>query len=181
MPSTTVLAHNLGRILLAAAVAASLACFTSDVPLDATPALDVDPALIGTWRCLPSGPDADSEDAVAAIEVARKTDRAYAVTFRAPGEAPDRYEAYASSVKGTTLLNVRELEKTNKSWMFARYSFLRPGVLEVQLVSDTLLKGVEGPAPVVRAALEKHQADPALYSDFCVCLRARARLEEGTR
>lgn len=154
-------------------VAASLACFTSDVPLDATPALDVDPALLGTWRCLPSS--ADSGD-VATIEVTRKTDRVYAITFRAPGENPDRYEAHASSVNGTTLLNVRELEKTNQSWVFARYAFLRPSVLEVQLVSDTLLKGAEGPAPVLRQALEKHQANPSLYSDFCVCVRAKARM-----
>ena len=78
---------------------------------------------------------------MATIEVARKTDRVYAVTFRAPGEDPDRYEAHASSVKGAPLLNVRELDKANTPWVFARYSFLRPGVLEVQLVSDTLLKG----------------------------------------
>jgi hypothetical protein len=135
----------------------------------------VDPALIGTWRCLPATPD--SSDEAATIEVARKTDRVYAITFRAPGEDADRYEAHASSVKGTTLLNVRELEKANQSWVFARYAFLRPGVLEVQLVSDTLLKGVEGPASVLREALEKHQADPALYSDFCVCVRAKARME----
>jgi hypothetical protein len=157
--------------------AASLACFGSDVPLDKEPALDVDPALIGTWQCLPSGPDPDSRDSVATIEVARKTDRVYAVTFRAPDEDPDRYEAYASSVKGTTLLNVRELGKRNESWVFARYAFLRPSVLEVQLVSDTLLKGVEGPAAVLRQALEKHLADPALYSEFCVCVRAKARME----
>lgn len=161
------------RALLAAAACLSAACFTSDVPLDKEPALDVDPALIGTWRCLPSS--ADSAD-VATIEVARKTDRVYAVTFRAPGEDPDRYEAHASSVKGTTLLNVRELEKTNESWVFARYAFLRPSVLEVQLVSDTLLKGVEGSA-AVRQALETHQSDPALYSEFCVCVRAKARME----
>ena len=61
--------------------------------------------------------------------------------------------------------------------VFARYAFLRPGVLEIQLVSDTLLKGVEGSASVLRDALEKHQADPALYSDFCVCVRAKARME----
>lgn len=111
--------------------------------------------------------------------MARKTDRLYAVTFRAPGEDPDRYEAHASSVKGATLLNVRELDKTNTPWVFARYSFLRPGVLEVQLVSDTLLKGVEGSAAALRQALERHHTDPALYSDFCVCLRAKPRLEEG--
>jgi hypothetical protein len=143
--------------------------------LDATPALDVDPALIGTWRCLPASPD--TSDDAATIEVARKTDRIYAVTFRAPDEEPDRYEAHASLVKGATLLNVRELGKTNKPWVFARYAFLRPGIIEVQLVSDTLLTGVEGPASVLRDALEKHQADPALYSDFCVCVRAKARME----
>ena len=157
-------------------VVACLGCFTYDVPLDATPLLDVDPALIGTWRCLPASPDS-SDDTVATIEVARKTDRVYAVTFRAPGEDTDRYEAHASSVKGTTLLNVRELEKKNQSWVFARYAFLRPDVLELRLVSDTLLKGVEGPASVLREALEKHQADPALYSDFCLCVRAKARME----
>lgn len=161
------------RALLAATAFLSAACFTSDVPLDKEPALDVDPALIGTWRCLASAAESD----VATIEVARKTDRVYAVTFRAPDEDPDRYEAYASSVKGTTLLNVRELGKTNESWVFARYAFLRPNVLELQLVSDTLLKGVEGPAAVLRQALEKHQGDPALYSDFCVCVRAQARME----
>ena len=48
-------------------------------------------------------------------------------------------------------------------------------------MSDTLLKGVEGPAPVLRDALEKHLADPALFSDFCVCLRAKARMEESPR
>jgi hypothetical protein len=180
MPDAAVLALCLRRMLLAATVVASVGCFTYDVPLDATPALDVDPALVGTWRCLPASPDS-ADDAVATIEVARKTDRVYAVTFRAPGEDPDRYEAHASAVKGATLLSVRELSKTNRSWVFARYAFLRPGVLEVQLVSDTLLKGVEGPVSVLRDALEKHLADPALFSDFCVCLRAKARMEESPR
>jgi hypothetical protein len=162
---------------LAAALLVSAACLTSDVPLDASPQVAIDPALLGTWRCLPAHPD--SADDPATIVVERKAERVYAITFQAPGEDADHYEAHGATVKGATLLSVRELEKTTKPWVFARYAFLLPSVLQVQVVSDTLMEGVGPTALALREALEKHQADPALYSDFCVCVRAKPRMEEG--
>jgi hypothetical protein len=148
-------------------------CYDFGAPIDVAPRLALDPALLGTWRCLPSDPAPDATPAN--FVVARARDLVYSIALQEKDEDPDRYEAHASGVGGRTVLNVRDLDPKAqaKPWSFARYTFLLPDVLRVELVSDEALKGVEHSPGSLRAALERPEARPELYVDFCVCVRAR--------
>jgi hypothetical protein len=166
--------HRLGRATLLLGALTLASCYDFDAPVDPTPGRPLDPALLGTWRCLGVAPKADAKPANFVIAAARE--RVYSIRFEAEDEEPDLYEAHASDLKGRILLNVRDLDPRfpTKPWSLARYSFLRPDVLHVQLVDDEALEGVDRTPVALRAALERLDTTPGLYVDFCVCLRVVA-------
>src|SRR3954465_13773097 len=88
------------RALLLAGAATLGACYEFQAPIDATPTRNVDPALMGSWRCLPMSAGPEERAATVVIGLARE--RVYSIRFEAPGDEPGRYEAYASQVKGRT-------------------------------------------------------------------------------
>jgi hypothetical protein len=161
--------------LAVACFAAALAggCYQSDLPLDPAPAVDLEEQWLGTWRCLPFNADADEEPVT--IAVARGRDRRYEVTWREAGKGPEHYEAFASSVHGRRFMNVRELKAAGETgqWVFVRPTLLGPNVLQLQIVDDKALDGVEKSAPAVRRAIERQVSKAALTMDFCVCVRAK--------
>jgi len=148
-------------------------CYDFDSPIDTSPSHAIDPGLLGTWRCLGDDkPDAQPANFV----VTSPRERVYGITFEAPGEEPSTFEAYSSKLKGgVLLLNVRDLDPRfpSKPWTFARYSFLLPHVLRVQLVDDEKLKVREHSPTALRAAIERRAQDRDLYVEFCVCVRVR--------
>jgi hypothetical protein len=151
---------------------AAAGCYESPVPLDPAPQADIDAAAVGSWRCLGSSPDADGE--AVTITVARTRDRVYEADFIEEGKEPDRYEAYASLVKGKPVMNVRDLGATNgKPWTFARYELLRPDVLEIRVAADDALKGGEPTAAALRKRIEAMSGDPRLFEGYCVCVRQK--------
>jgi len=161
-------------LLLGVGVLALAGCYESTAPLDAAPEHEIDRALLGTWRCLPSNPASDEE--AASFVVASTSDRVYAISFEeGPGKEPERYEGFLSRIKDKPFLNVRQLKAkpSDKPWAFVRYAYLRPDVVQVHIVSDELLKDVEGSPESVRSALERHLEKPELLYNYCVCLRAR--------
>jgi hypothetical protein len=163
-------------LVLAAAVVAASGCYESPVPLDPAPQADLDPGVVGSWRCLGAAPDADGE--AITIAIARTRDRVYQADFIEDGKEPDRYEAYASLVKGKQVVNVRELKADagkGKDWVFARYELLRPDVLEIGIADDDQFKGVEATAAGIRKHFESRAADPRLLGGFCVCVRQKSR------
>jgi hypothetical protein len=167
------MSQRYGVISLALAGALALgACFDFESPLDETQLLDLDPSLLGTWRCLPSDPDPTAEPANIVVTVARN--RVYAIAFEEQKEDPDRYEGYASKVRSQIILNVRNLHPRypDKSWAFARYSFLLPNVVRVEFVSDDALNAVEQSSAALRSAIEQLGSSRELFTDFCVCVRA---------
>ena len=91
------------------------------------------------------------------------------------GEKPISYRAYSSIVKNTTLLNLQELkpriEPTAQKWAFARYTFLKPDILEVEIVTRTPFKGIDPTPEAARKVVEQMIESPELYEDFCVCTR----------
>ena len=54
------------------------------------------------------------------------------------------------------------------------YSFLLPDVLRVQVVNDEPFEKVKDNAVSLRQEVEKKRDDPAIYSDFMICVRAQA-------
>jgi len=164
---------RLGLLLGTAALLVS--CFDFDAPVDPSPLVGVDPALVGSWRCLPVDPGPTDE--AATFVVSNAGERSYAITFDDGDGDPEAYEAYPSLVKGRAVLNVRNPRPGtfSKGWALARYTFLLPTVLHVQLASDDLLKGVDQSPSALREALERLDSSPELYLEYCVCVRAKAK------
>ena len=165
--------HDGVRVMAVIAMALTGGCYESDVPLDPAPGLEVETAWLGTWRCLPFNADADEHPAT--IVAKRAADKRYDVTWHEGEKPPDRYEAFASAVGEARLLNVREVKADGATgkWVFLRPTLLRPDVLQLQIVNEGALKGVEGAAPAVRAAIERQVASATLFIDFCACVRAK--------
>jgi hypothetical protein len=159
------------RLGLALAVAAAGGCYESAVPIDPAPQADIDPGVVGSWRCL--GSSADAGDEAVTIVVKRTRDRVYEADLLEEGREPDRYEAYASMVAGRPLMNVRDLDAKDKPWTFARYDLLRPDILEIRIASDDALKGVDPTPAAIRKRITSLARDPGLFSGFCVCVRQK--------
>lgn len=159
-------------LALAVAVMAAAGCYESPVPLDPAPQADIDPAVIGSWRCLGSSPDSTGE--AVTIEVKRLRERVYEADFIEEGQEPDRYEIHASLVKGKTVINARDLGASkDKPWSFARYELVRPNILEIRVADDEALKGTEPTPAALRKRIEKMAKDPRLFANYCVCVRQK--------
>lgn len=160
---------------VAAMLLASAGCYESETPLDPMPLIDITPAVLGTWRCLPLDGDAD-EPAVTLTVKRGSQDRYYDALWQESDKAPDRYEAYASVLQGTTILNVRERDERGATgkWTFLRYTLLRPNVLHLQVVADAGMAGVPRTAAAVRVAVERERNTPSFYTDVAACARSKA-------
>jgi hypothetical protein len=97
----------------------------------------------------------------------------YAITWQESGNPPDRFEGYASSLRGTTFVNVRDLTATTKPWVFIHYTLLQPDALYIRVVHERLLKGSIQSRVAVRNIIERERLNPALYEDSIVCIRMR--------
>ena len=147
----------------------------SDSPLDSSPQVQLDPALLGSWRCVSADPDSANAATVTFAVVPGK-EREYHLTWQEPEKEADAYRAYISSVRGAMFLNVRPLEEsTHAGWAFFRYSFPRSNILYAEFVREEPFKDKRASASpaAARATLETAlRAKPDALQEFCVCLRA---------
>ena len=167
---------NWQRGMMVAALALGAAgCYESDYPLDPEPLIDFTPAVLGVWRCLPLEGEAGAAAVTLTITRGGGRDRLYAAAWQTDGATPDRYEAYASVLQGTTLMNVRARDKHGPSgtWTFLRHTLLRPNVLHLQVVAEAGMTGVARTATAVRAAVERERNSAAFYTDVAVCARTK--------
>ena len=165
-----------GGVVALIALAMSAGCYESDFPLDPNPPLAVWQAWLGTWRCLPA--DADADESPASLRVKPGPEGWYDATWQ-EGRNQSRYEGYTSDVLGTRFVSIRERKADGKTgrWAFVRPTLLRPNVLQLQIVNEDAMKGVETSASAIRRAVEQRVTDPALTVDFCVCVRAKEPTE----
>ena len=165
--------RRLAVLVVLAAVASG--CYESEFPLDADPLIDVNPGLLGTWRCLPLDGEADEPPVTLTIARSARA-RVYDTIWQEPGDTPDRYDAYASVLQGTTLMNLRERNAAGPvgKWIFMRATLMRPNALHLQVVADKAMTGVPATATAVRAAVERERNSAAFYTDVALCARAAA-------
>jgi len=165
------------RVVLLVACLLLPACYDFDFPLDPKPVVPVDGRLVGAWRCL--GAESDIDEAPGILRIARRTDTTARWTFESLSSdgstESSEYDVHGSTVAGGALLNATELgEKADGKWSFVRHSFLLPHVLRVQIVDDDPFAKVKDDARALRKEVEKRKDDPAIYTDFLVCVRAKA-------
>lgn len=153
------------------AVILSFGCYESSVPLDAAPQADLDPRVLGGWRCMFAEPDSHR---VFAMELKSSGNQQYQATTMVAGGDLGRYQVYASSLKGSPLVNVRSLqaEPDEKPWVFVRYELLGPNVLHVRAIREAPLQGAADSPAAIRKAIEQ-APDEEAYEDAFVCLRLK--------
>lgn len=149
-------------------------CYSTS-PLDATPQLPLDAALLGSWRCISAEARADGA-ASASLSPMPGKEREYGMKWRDVGETDaGSYRAHLSSVRGDTYLSVWGPEGSEYAgWLFLRYSFLRKDILYVEAVPGEPFedKKASVSAAAARATLEAAlAANPATVQEFCVCRR----------
>ncbi len=162
-------------VLVVSVAALTAGCYQSDYPLDSDPLIDLNPGLLGTWRCLAI--DGDADEAPVTFTLARSSRaRVYDAAWKEDGDPPDHYDAYASVIQGTTLMNVRQRDERGPTgtWTFLRFTLMRPNVMHLQVVADKAMAGVANTATAVRAAVERERNAAAFYLDVAVCARAKA-------
>ena len=162
-------------VLVVLVAALTAGCYESDFPLDSEPLIDLNPAVLGTWRCLPLDGDADEVPVTLTLTRSSRA-RVYDAVWKEDADPPDRYEAYASVLQGTTLMNVRERDERGPTgkWTFLRVTLMRPNVMHLQVVADKAMAGVANTAAAVRAAVERERSAAGFYMDVAVCARAKA-------
>ena len=146
-------------------------CYESAFPIDIAPQADVEPALIGVWRCLPF--EETATEPAFTLTIAWGAERRYAVTLEEDGDSTESYEAYASSIDGEVLFNVRTLEGGSKPWVFVRRTLVSSNLLHLQMLRSNALTPQDSPA-ALRKAVEQLRGKPNAYEDSCACVRTRA-------
>jgi hypothetical protein len=169
------------RAILCMGLACSASACFFDHPLDAEASVRVDSAILGTWRCLPFEADSDDKPEALVIVVTAASDRRYKITFHSGDDKPAQFEAYASTVDGRPILNVRlpDARVPVKPWLLARYSFLRSDILHVEVVDETKLEGADRSSETLRRAFEKVHDRSDSYEDYCICIRGQAAASES--
>jgi hypothetical protein len=151
-------------------------CYDFHSPLDATPQVAVDQALLGEWVCIPTNPDPYPAENLGAFVFVATGERTYLIQI--PGEPPDTKDdgaVYGSILDGATLLNLpNDDPESGRTWTLVRYSFLLPNVLRLELVKDSYGGWAESPA-ALREALQQPGARSGAYEDFLVCTHVQER------
>ena len=91
------------------------------------------------------------------------------MTLLAEDEKPETYEAHVSVIDGAPILNIKESD--SESWVFGRYQFLLPNVLQIQIVDDAAMEGKYDTPASLRQAIAQRLNNPQLFSDLCTCVR----------
>lgn len=132
------------------------------------------------WRCLSA--QASVDEAPATLHIEPRPGLLAHWTFETPSSDgtmdKGEFDVYRSSQLGGSLLNAVESGgKEQSKWSFVRYSLLIPDVLRIELMDDEPFDKVKDNAEALRQAITRRVNDPAIYKDFCVCVRAKPAAE----
>ena len=158
------------RVAVAVAAFSAGGCLSA-VPIDTGPAIKVDTSLLGNWNCQPALAEPETEKSELAITAA--DDSRLLVTVTESGQEADQYEAYASTVAGTTVYNVKAAKGTlplePQEWVFVRAT-LSGDKLRIQTLNDDKPLKVASSA-ALRGLLESDAKKPGFFLDFAMCVR----------
>ena len=172
MCSCLIIKRQLVALILTGVVLPLCGCYESDFPIGSPGAGTLDMTILGTWRCVQGG---EKENKLLLITAMPFDEKQYYVGLDMEGEKPAHYRAFSAAVKGTTLLNLQELDSRTaapkRKWIFIRYTLLKSNVLQVELVKGGAFKGIDPSPSAVQEVVEKNIARPEFYQEFCLCTR----------
>jgi hypothetical protein len=93
--------------------------------------------------------------------------------FRNVARDPDKFEAHASIVSGSHIAQHSRDEGVLESRGCSAAMSFYANVLQMQIVSEDALKGVDESPAAVRRAIERRRNDPGLFVDGFTCVRAK--------
>jgi hypothetical protein len=147
----------------------------SAVPIDTAADIRVDTSLLGSWNCQTPLAEPETEKSELAITAADASTLLVKVTE--PDQEPQQYEAYASSVAGSTLFNIKAAKGTLPleplEWVFVR-AILSGNKLRIQTLNyDKPLKVASSAA--LRDLIESDSKKPGFFLDFAICERRKGK------
>lgn len=147
-------------------------CYESRFPLGPPEGGTIDPHLLGSWRCLQK----EKESKPFVMTIIPFDERQYLAVLAPEGEKPAHYRAHSTGVKGTTILNIQEIDSTvfhdKRRWIFSRYTLLRQDILQLDIIQDDAFTGVEPSPSSVLEVVERNIQNQVFYKDFCTCVRS---------
>jgi hypothetical protein len=161
-----------GLIAVLFGVTTLTGCCDFEAPIDPSPTIPLDPALLGTWLCVAPGRRADEKPMTLALPPRGAGRHLLRPLRRHAAERCWTGSAWLGC-RGTHGLERVQSDRVERPWKFVRYSFLTPQVLRLELVDDGALAGVEQTSGELREALQRRDGSPGVYSDFCVCVRVK--------
>jgi hypothetical protein len=160
------------RVAISIATFAAGGCL-SPVPLDMTPDVKFDTLLLGEWECQNTMGEKGTE--TGELTVTPIDELRLLVEVREPKLDPQHYEAYASTVTGFMLFNVKAAKDTlplePQEWVFVRATF-SGDKLRLQAPGDDQPIKAATPA-ALRSLLEPELKKPGYFLDVAVCGRKK--------
>jgi len=124
---------------------------------------------------MPPDPE-NSEDAIVTVAKHAGFDRQYEIKWHQRDQQDASYRAVASSVRGSTFLDVGDADDahTPGGWAFFRYSMLRENVVYVETVPERFFTQTEASPSVSAGRAPPEQAleaTPDALEVFCLCVK----------
>ncbi|HVT89744.1 MAG TPA: hypothetical protein VHD56_12885 [Tepidisphaeraceae bacterium] len=160
--------------LLAGLVAGFTGCFASKYTLVPPEQAKVDRKYVGDWDAINT-----KGDHVTFI-IRNIDDKLFTIQTRDQENKGDSYVGFLADVKGTTFAEVRELPEDgtiHDEWMLMKISLVDGKLLLDQLDQDKMKNVQIASSQQLRAFLEEHLNDPAIYAkdEFIAATRIVAR------
>jgi hypothetical protein len=153
--------------------------YESSTPLGPPGSIDVDPALVGEWRCV--DPDATPSEGQGIVTVFRFDASQYFIEIGEAGKEgrTEKYRAYGTPAGTSVVLNIREMKpdgplssavrSAERDWSFLRYRIGPAGHLELWFVCEDGLKTLSEDEAL--RSIVARAGDDALYDEPVVCTR----------
>ena len=151
---------TLGLVLLSG-------CYVSPVPIDTLEEAPVLPGLAGEW--IQTGHDAD--EAPMRLQINRVSDTFFDMVATSTDPEEDevlRMQGYASLIGDHYFGNLKLLDEEEEGYLLVRFERTGDTAMRVYLVSDDMMDDPPVTRAALRAFLEAHVDNPALYEDDAI-------------
>jgi hypothetical protein len=157
------------RCLLAFCGLTAAACLVDfPHPLGPVSAAFIEPRLLGTWDCPGVG-----EEKAARLTFVDFDGSQYYVSAVAEGEEPSQARAYATRIRGATVLNLQPIgtERQDQGWALLEYRLSAEDHLALRTVNPEPFEKVANSPRKVRRLLEENLENPAFLVEGLSCRR----------
>ena len=144
-------------------------CVSSHYPIDKVPCVQLNPALLGTWKINETSERNNS------IIISRKSAYEYMVEYAQGGnKGSEFFNAYISEIDHNYFINFSSAKDAVKDYMFFRILYVSKtgDRFKLAIVGDTTMREVKDAAKI-RATISRNLLKSDFYSDTTELFRIR--------